>query len=149
MAVLSKNNKGILIGMFVAVATVLLAFTLSFTAPSFGMNNGTHIIAKADTAKEAFNKLQNARGGVLGDDVKNKVTNLGADAQALVLSAVITILTITTLWTTTKFTGAGDNAQAKTALKNALTFQVAGIGFLASYSGLLLFGIENLNLFAR
>lgn len=143
----NKKSKGLITGILVSIITVMLAFTVSYTVPVIGVNSGTHIVAKADTATEAFNKLQGARGGVLGNEVQTKVTNLGSDAQGLVLSIVMTVLTISTLWTSTKFTGAGDNPQAKASLKNALIFQVLGIGFLASYSGLILFGLQNLNLF--
>lgn len=57
-------------------------------------------------------------------------------------------LICSTLWTSTKFAGAGDNPQQKAILKNALMFQVLGIAFVASYSGLVLFGLQNLNLFS-
>lgn len=149
----NKQSKGLISGILVSIISVIMALTISYTTPVIGINSGTHIIAKADdskpnTAEEAYKKLQGAKGGVLGDEVQNKVTNLGSDAQSLVLSIVMIILSVTTLWTGTKFTGAGDNPQAKAKLKSALAGQFGGIAFVASYSGLILFGLENLNLFA-
>jgi len=143
-----KTVKNYAIGIVTVIMAMFLALTLSYTIPTIGKANGTVIVAKADTAKDAFNKLQGSKGGVLGSEVKNKVTNLGADVQSIVLSIVMAILTTTTLWTSTKFTGAGENPQAKAALKNALMFQVGGLAFLASYSGLVLFGLNNLNMFS-
>lgn len=135
------------IGFIISLISIISVITISYTVPMIAMNTGTQIVAQAASPKDAFNKLQNSNGGVLGTDVSNKITNLGADVQGLVLSVVMSILTVTTLWTSTKFTSAGDNPTAKANLKNALIFQVGGLGFLASYSGLLLFGLNNLNLF--
>lgn len=142
-----KTSKELMTGFIIGIIAIMVAFTISYTAPVIGLNSRTSIVAKADTATNAFNKLQSSKGGVLGTDVENKITNLGSDVQKIVLSIVITLLSVTTLWTTTKFTGAGDNAQQKTTLKNALIFQILGIGFLASASGFILFGLKNLNLF--
>ena len=145
--VAEKSAKKYSIAIVTVIMSMFLALTLSYTIPTIGKVNGTFIVAKADSPKDAFNKLQGSKGGVLGNEVKTKVTSLGADIQSLVLSVVMAILTTTTLWTSTKFTGAGENPQAKAALKNALMFQIGGIAFLASYSGLVLFGLNNLNMF--
>lgn len=145
-----KNGKRMnefITGFIVSIIAIIVAFTVSYTVPVIGLNTRTSIVAKADTATNAFNKLQSSKGGVLGTDVENKITNLGSDVQKIILSIVITVLSVTTLWTTTKFTGAGDNAQLKTSLKNSLLFQSLGIAFLASASGFILFGLKNLNLF--
>ena len=142
-----SNIKKTIVGFTISLISVISVLTISYTVPMIATNTGTQIVAHAASPKDAFNKLQNSKGGVLGTDVNNKITNLGADVQGLVLSVVMSILTVTTLWTSTKFTSAGDNPTAKANLKNALIFQVGGLGFLASYSGLLLFGLNNLNLF--
>lgn len=142
-----SNIQKTIIGFMISLISVISVLTISYTVPMIAKNTGTQIVAHAESPKDAFNKLQNSKGGVLGSDVNNKITNLGADIQGLVLSVVMSILTITTLWTSTKFTSAGDNPTAKANLKNALIFQIGGLGFLASYSGLLLFGLNNLNLF--
>lgn len=142
-----SKAKRMMSGFLVSLASIMLVLSISYIVPTIGNNTGTQIVAHAASPEDAFNKLQNSKGGVLGSDVNNKVTNLGADIQSLVLSVVMAVLSVSTLWTSTKFSTAGDNPQAKSALKSALMFQIGGIGFLASYSGLLLFGLQNLNLF--
>lgn len=141
--------KKSMVGFLVSLASVMLVLSLSYTVPVIGNNTGSQIVARAASPTDAFNKLQNSKGGVLGSEVNDKVTKLGADVQSLVLSVVMAVLTVTTLWTSTKFSTAGDNPSGKAKLKDALIWQVCGIGFLASYSGLLLFGLQNLNLFGK
>lgn len=148
IALVQEKSKKSIQGLFVIMFTVIMALTINYTVPTIGRINGSTVIAKADAATDAFNKVQGSKGGVLGSDVKNKVTNLSADIQSIVLTVVMAILIISTLWTSTKFSGAGDNPQKKAALKNALIAQVGGIVFLASYSGLILFGLQNLNIFS-
>lgn len=115
---------------------------------SLSLMNVIGVNAYAKSAADAFSDVQNSQGGVLGDDVKNKISGLSADAQSITLTIVMGFLIVTTLWTATKFSGAGDNPQKKSQLKTALAFQVMGIAFVASYSGLILFGLNNLNLFS-
>ena len=136
-----KSISAIILGL-------LCALVINFTVPTIGAINGTVIEANAvDKATDAYNDVQKSSGGVLGSEVKEKVTKLSADAQNLVLIIVMGLLMVSTLWTSTKFTGAGDNPQQQAKLKTALTFQVLGLIFVASYSGLVLFALNNLNLF--
>lgn len=139
--------KKVVLGIVISLFTGALVLSATYSIPTLSKALGNEIIANATTPTEAFNKLEKSKGGVLGTEVQNKVTNLGSDIQSLVISVVMAILSVSTLWTSTKFSTAGDNPQAKASLKNALVFQVGGIAFLASYSGLLLFGLKNLNLF--
>ena len=104
--------------------------------------------AKVQSAEDAYKSVQNSSGNVLDSKVKTKITALSADIQGIILIVVMAFLICSTLWTSTKFAGAGDNPQQKAVLKNALMFQVLGIAFVASYSGLVLFGLQNLNLFS-
>lgn len=127
--------------VFMATMMCALAF-MGITS-----NVATVNVNAAESASDAYSKVTNSGGGVLGSDVQNKVTKISADAQSIVLTVVMGVLIITTLWTATKFSGAGDNPQKQAQLKTALMFQILGIVFVASYSGLILFGLKNLNLF--
>lgn len=136
-------------GFSIIVLATIAFIGVNFTVPILGQSNGSIIVANAaQTASDAFNSVQSSAGGVLGSGIKDKVTKLSADSQNLILTGVMGILICSTLISSTKFSGAGDNATKKTALKSALIFQVLGIVFVASYSGLILFGLKNLNLFS-
>lgn len=143
--------KGEILKLFVITLVAVSTFYLiNFVGPSISKNYvGNTVIARAaDSPKDAFQKAQNAKGGVLGQGVKDKTSNIGADITSIVMSVVLTIISVTTLWTSTKFTGVGDDGRKKSELKAALIGQIGGIAFLASASGLILFGLENLNLFS-
>lgn len=135
-----KNNVFSKIIAIVLTAVMLSGVGLA-VAPTVNAN-------AAESASDVYNKVQNSKGGVLGDDVKNKITLLGSDVQGLVLTVVMVVLIVSTLWTATKFTGAGDNPTKQAQLKTALTFQGLGLGFVASFSGLVSFVLKNLNLFS-
>ena len=142
----TKNNKKSVKGLKVIIFAILFAVGMNFSLVSMG-NSGISIVTKAGTAKDAFNDVNNSQGGVISG-VKEKITKISADAQSIILTLVMAILICSTLWTATKFSGAGDNPQQKAALKTALIFQVLGIVFVASYSGAILFGLNNLNIFS-
>lgn len=124
-------------------AITIVAMLFAMASPL--VMQGQPVLA-ADTAAEAYSNSQNASGGVLGG-VKDKVNNISADSQGIVLAVVMGFLICSTLWTATKFSGAGDNPQKKASLKTALIFQVLGIVFVASYAGGISFGLNNLNIF--
>lgn len=139
-----KRKKSVLM---VLIATILI-ISMNYAVPFIGNANGSSITSfAADSASTAFENVQNSSGGVIGNGVKSKVNGLSADAQSITLSAVMGILIISTLVTSLKFSGAGDSPQKKSVLKSALIFQVLGIAFVASYSGLIAFGLRNLNMF--
>lgn len=142
---LSTKTKSVK-GLKVIIFAILFAVGMNFSLASIS-NSGLTIVTKAGTAKDAFNDVNNSNGGVIGG-VKDKITKISADAQSIILTLVMAILICSTLWTATKFSGAGDNPQQKAALKTALIFQVLGIVFVASYSGAILFGLNNLNIFS-
>lgn len=147
----TKNNKKSVKGLKVIIFAILFAVGMNFSLVSMG-NSGISIVTKAEeektsTAVDAYNQVNKSKGGVIGG-VKDKITKISADAQSIILTLVMAILICSTLWTATKFSGAGDNPQQKAALKTALIFQVLGIVFVASYSGAILFGLNNLNIFS-
>lgn len=127
---------------------VMLLATFLCLGTIFNSGVGTINAYAVQSAESAYNSVQTSEGNVLDSQVKTKVTGLSADIQSILLIVVMAFLICSTLWTSTKFAGAGDNPQQKAILKNALMFQVLGIAFVASYSGLVLFGLQNLNLFA-
>ena len=131
---IQEKKQGLNFRVFILSLVMVMAMS-AFTSLYAGSRT---IVAEAKSAAEAFNQVQNSQGGVLGEGIENKITGISADAQSLICS---------TLWTTTAFNGAGDNPQKKAQLKNALVFQIGGIIFAASYSGMILFGLQNLNLF--
>ncbi|MBS5926225.1 MAG: hypothetical protein ACLS2V_12940 [Clostridium paraputrificum] len=128
--------------LLVVVVVLCSVFIAGFTSTN-------HVVANAapSSASQTLEQMQNSSGGVLGNDVKKKVLNLSVDVQELIMAGVIAILTCTTIITATKFSGAGDDAQAKGKLKNKIIYQLIGIGFAASVLGLIKFGLVNLNLF--
>jgi len=148
----TKSNKKSVKGFKVIIFAILFAVGMNFSLVAMG-NSGISIVTKAEEKKEepstavkAYNDVNTSGGGVIGG-VKDKITKISADAQSIILTLVMAILICSTLWTATKFSGAGDNPQQKAALKTALIFQVLGIVFVASYSGAILFGLNNLNIF--
>lgn len=147
---LSTKTKSVK-GLKVIIFAILFAVGMNFSLVSMG-NSGISIVTKAEeektsTAVDAYNQVNTSEGGIIGG-VKDKITKISADAQSIILTLVMAILICSTLWTATKFSGAGDNPQQKAALKTALIFQVLGIVFVASYSGAILFGLNNLNIFS-
>lgn len=128
---------------------LILISTFLCLGTIFNSGAGTiNASAAVQSAENAYKSVQNSSGNVLDSKVKTKITALSADIQGIILIVVMAFLICSTLWTSTKFAGAGDNPQQKAILKNALMFQVLGIAFVASYSGLVLFGLQNLNLFS-
>lgn len=140
---IQEKKQGLNFRVFILSLVMVMAMS-AFTSLYAGSRT---IVAEAKSAADAFNQVQNSQGGVLGEGIENKITGISADAQSITLSVVMGILICSTLWTTTAFNGAGDNPQKKAQLKNALIFQIGGIIFAASYSGMILFGLQNLNLF--
>lgn len=84
---------------------------------------------------------------VIGGETKKKVVGLSNELQQILIVIVMAFLMMSGLWTATKFAGVGDDAKKKTTLKTALTFQILGIIFLASYFGFMKFGFNSLKLF--
>lgn len=143
----TTKSKGNSVNVFkVAIFAILLVVGMNFSLQATG-NGGFALITKAETAKEAYDNVTGNSGGTISG-VKSKVTSISADAQSIVLTIVMGFLICTTLWTATKFSGAGDNPQKKAILKSALIFQILGIVFVSSYSGGIVFGLQNLNIFA-
>lgn len=136
--------------LLIAIIITLVMLGINYTLPIVGIDTNSTIVAYAegedDDAVSAFDKVKNSKG-TMGDDVQNKVSGLSNDVLNVTLAVVMGVLSVTTLWTTTAFTGAGDNPQKKASLKSKLIYQVLGIAFVASYSGFISFGLKNLNLF--
>lgn len=135
------------------ITSIMCAFTLAIGTISMASVlpaiSDVSVIAQAapSTPSQIINDINGSAGGVLGTDVKKKVTGLAVDVQQIILTIVMAVLICSTAWTSIKFAGAGDDAQAKGKLKNAIIYQVLGIVFVASYWGMITFGLTNLNMF--
>lgn len=124
------------------MATILLVLMLGV-----GMTQMTARPVLATDLSNVVNNIKGSTGGVLGQDTKNKVTGISKDATDIVGIIVMAIVTISGIWCVVKFTGAGENPQAKSVLKGAIVMHVLGLVFLASYFGFITFAFKNLNLF--
>lgn len=91
--------------------------------------------------------IKNSSQQVMGADTKNKVQGLSKETLDIVGIIVMAIVTISGVWVSVKFAGAGDNSSAKATLKTALIFHILGLVFLASYFGFVKFAFKSLNLF--
>lgn len=135
--------KNILKTKFKKAVVVLTMLFASLAPIVVGVGQPVYAV---DSAQTAYSNA-NGSGGVLGG-VKDKVNAISSDTQSIVLAVVMGFLICSTLWTATKFSGAGDNPQKKATLKSALLMQTLGIVFVASYAGAISFGLNNLNVFA-
>jgi hypothetical protein len=124
------------------IVTFLLALMLGV-----GVTQVATTTAYATDLSNVVNNIKGSTGGVLGSDTKNKVTGISKDATDIVGIIVMAIVTISGIWCVVKFTGAGENPQAKAVLKGAIIMHVMGLVFLASYFGFITFAFKNLNLF--
>lgn len=136
------------------VLTLMLAIT--FMGAMIGQNVefagkrldlGTKVAyASSSDIQSKINNMKSS-GGVIGSDAKNKISGLGKDGMDIAMIIVSAIVIISGLWTTVKFTQAGDNPQQKAILKGVLIFHILGLVYLANYFGLLGFSFDKLKIF--
>lgn len=111
---------------------------------------GVVSISYADTVKDAFDKVSSGKGGtssVLGDGTKEKVDGLSQDFIDIIATIAMTVLICSCMWTATKISTVGDNAQKKMAVKGAVLLQVLGIVYLANIISFISFSFGNLKIF--
>ncbi|UYZ38946.1 hypothetical protein OD350_29095 (plasmid) [Clostridium beijerinckii] len=127
-----------------------LALMMFFTfgiAVAQAVVSPTVVYASSDSDLSSVVDNIQSSSSVIGDDAKNKVGGIAKDTEEIVLEVVVAVLICTTAMTALKFHNVGDNSSAKSILKTALVFEIAGVIFLASFLGFIKFGLQHFNLF--
>lgn len=124
------------------IVTFILAIMVTV-----GVSNYTTITASATDLDGVVDQIKNAPKNVIDPATETKVASLAKQSSDIVGIIVMAVVTISGIWCTIKFAGAGESPQAKTVLKGAILMHVLGLIFLASYFGFVAFAFKNLNLF--
>jgi hypothetical protein len=107
---------------------------------------GTKTVYASNGLKDSLNNIQGS-GGVIGSEAKTKISGLAKDGLDITMIIVMGIVMISGIWTTIKFTRAGEDPKSKAILKGVLVMHILGLVFLANYFGLMTFSFDKIKIF--
>jgi len=141
---MKKISTMLVLMMVFTVAIGLIGVDVSYAAGGGTQTN--------NLIKDAFNNVANGTGSgannsVLGQQTKDKVNGLSQDVIDILSTIAMTVLIASCIWTATKISTVGDNAQKKMAVKGAVLLQIAGIIYLANIISFIDFSFSNFKIF--
>lgn len=124
------------------------AFLLFVVAAVGFVTFADSIIAFASTdLGNVVNSIKSTTQTVMGSNPRNKVLGLSREVYDIVNVGIMAVVLASGLVTGAKYAGAGDNPQAKAALKQRLIYHIFALIFLASYMGFVYFAFSNFKMF--
>lgn len=139
------------------VFVLLLVFSLASGALESNIayannNNNNNNTNNSNLLEDAFNEVssgsgQGANKSVIGPETKETVNGLSQDAIDIVSTIAMTMLICACVWTATRLSTVGENANKKLAIKTAILLQVLGIVYLANVISFISFSFGNLQIF--